>query len=132
MSNHRPVVYTERIAVAITAVQRERLRRFAKQTGTAMSIIPREAALADIGRTDLSLAADTAFTVGAMIDRKPQKPSKRHGARALINLTKPQRDALEKAAIARGMAYTVPTRLLHQGNRCRTRRRAAAPCSRTS
>jgi uncharacterized protein (DUF1778 family) len=105
MANQRPVTYTERVAVAVTAEQLERLRRYARLHQTAMSIVLREAALVEIERGDLSLADETQHTIGEMLerrDRPTEKPAKRHGARIVVNLTRDQRRAIERAALRNG------------------------------
>lgn len=106
MSNPRPLTYTDRISVALTALQREQLRRYADAHGTAMSIVMREAALAAIGRADLSLADETEFPVGGMLHRQHARPLRRLGATVVINITGEQRKALERAALAEGIAVS--------------------------
>jgi hypothetical protein len=106
MANDRKVTYTDCVSVPITGTQREQLRAYALRHDTAMSIFLREEALKDIGREDLSLAEETAYPVSGMLDRKDRPdalPERRHGARVKVNLTREQKRALERAALARGI-----------------------------
>src|SRR5262245_37200924 len=96
----KPKTYTERVGVALTNYQRDRLRVYARQHQTGVAVVMREAALAKIGRADLSVAETTAwFRVGVNVDREHDRERKPgHAARVIVNLTRAQQLALQLAA----------------------------------
>lgn len=106
MANTRPVTYTTRVSVPITAGHREALRQWCSEHDTGMGMLLRESALEFIGRADLSRAGDAPpITVGQMLQRQPYtRQAKRHGPRIVVHFTKQQRAALEHAALERNVS----------------------------
>jgi hypothetical protein len=105
MGNIRELTYTERTSVALTYAQHQGLRRFARRQGVGMSVIMREALLAQLGRQDLSLQEETAFPVGKNLYQAVQdRPG--HSTRVVVNHTREQRRVFERAALSQGTSVS--------------------------
>jgi hypothetical protein len=107
--NPRPKTYTERVVVWMTPRHREAFRAYARRNDVAIGEVLRDAMLEKIGRTDLRIEQDYRATFPGQLDAPHQKKpagGKRHGATALVNLTKLQKRAADRYAKKHNLALS--------------------------